>query len=127
MMPFFSFLLSFLRATNNRMDCQQKVPPDSSMSSKNTTLNPFEADSVDSLHLTQFSPSVFSKSVLTPSSSQVWYFHHPQLLPTLNPIPTPRNGHCLRSSEHAHITRNKGFYLVSLLPPSVPKVPYCCE
>ncbi|XP_033638810.1 protein aurora borealis-like [Asterias rubens] len=52
------------------MDCQQKVPPDSSMSSKNTTLNPFEADSVDSLHLTQFSPSVFSKSVLTPSSSQ---------------------------------------------------------
>ena len=30
--------------------------------------------------------------------------------------------HCLRSSEHAHMTENNGFYLVSLLPPSVPKV-----
>ena len=30
--------------------------------------------------------------------------------------------HCLRSSERAHITENNGFYLVSLLPPSVPKV-----
>ena len=34
------------------------------------------------------------------------------------------NVHCLVSSEHAHITKNNGFYLVSLLPPSVPKVPY---
>ena len=32
------------------------------------------------------------------------------------------NFHCLRSSEHAHITENSGFYLVSLLPPSIPKV-----
>ena len=29
-----------------------------------------------------------------------------------------------RSSEH-DITENNGFHLVSLLPPSVPKVPYC--
>ena len=34
------------------------------------------------------------------------------------------NFHCLRSSEPVHITENNGFYLVSLLPPSVPKVPY---
>ena len=32
------------------------------------------------------------------------------------------NFHC--SSEHAHIIENYGFYLVSLLPPSIPKVPH---
>ena len=32
------------------------------------------------------------------------------------------NFHCLRSSEHAHITENNGFYLVSLLPLSITKV-----
>ena len=32
------------------------------------------------------------------------------------------NFHCSRSSEHVHITKNNGYYLVSLLPPSVPKV-----
>ena len=32
------------------------------------------------------------------------------------------NFHCLRSSERAHMTENNGLYLVSLLPPSVPKV-----
>ena len=31
----------------------------------------------------------------------------------------------LRSSYHAHITENNGFYLVSLLPPSVPKGSQC--
>ena len=31
------------------------------------------------------------------------------------------NFHCLRSSEHVDNTENNGFYLVSLLPPSVPK------
>ena len=30
--------------------------------------------------------------------------------------------HCLQCSECARITKNNGFYLVSLLPPSVPKV-----
>ncbi|XP_022087025.1 protein aurora borealis-like isoform X2 [Acanthaster planci] len=40
-------------------------------SSCNSTLNPFEADSLDSLHLTQFSPSVFaSKRTATPASSK---------------------------------------------------------
>ena len=34
------------------------------------------------------------------------------------------NIHCLRSSEYAHITENNGFYLVSLLPQSILKVPY---
>ena len=34
------------------------------------------------------------------------------------------NFHCLHSSEPAHITENNGIYLVSLLPPSVPKVSY---
>ena len=34
------------------------------------------------------------------------------------------NCHCLCSSEHARITENNVFYLVSLLPPSVPKVPH---
>ena len=34
------------------------------------------------------------------------------------------NCNCLRSSEHACITENNEFYLVSLLPPSVPKVPH---
>ena len=34
------------------------------------------------------------------------------------------NVHCCCSSEHAHITKNNGFYLVSLLPPSVPNAPY---
>ncbi|XP_038053392.1 protein aurora borealis-like isoform X2 [Patiria miniata] len=38
--------------------------------SANNTLNPFEADSVDSLHLTQFSPSVFARSAATPASSK---------------------------------------------------------
>ena len=33
------------------------------------------------------------------------------------------NFHRLRSSERAHMTENYGFYLVSLLPPSVPKSP----
>ena len=31
---------------------------------------------------------------------------------------------CLHSSEHVRITKNNGFYLLSLLPPSVPEVPY---
>ena len=35
--------------------------------------------------------------------------------------------HCLRSSEHAHITENNGFYLVKLLPPSVLKVSHCVK
>ena len=34
------------------------------------------------------------------------------------------NFHWWRSSEHAHITENNGFYLLSLLPPSAPKVPH---
>ena len=31
--------------------------------------------------------------------------------------------HCLRNSEHSHITENNVFYLVSLLPPSAQKSP----
>ena len=33
------------------------------------------------------------------------------------------NFHCLRSSEYSHITDSSQFYLLCLLPPSVPKVP----
>ena len=51
-----------------------------------------------------------------------WHHSNPRLWDARWQQSYQVNFHCLRSSEYAHITWNNGFYLVSLLPPNVPKV-----
>ncbi|KAJ8050756.1 Protein aurora borealis [Holothuria leucospilota] len=54
----------------NFLSSQLVTMEDETTSSSNLTFNPFEAESLDSLHLPTFSPSVFSTKVRTPSSSK---------------------------------------------------------